>query len=128
MTKTRNKTTWAVLAALALMLGMSSNAAADPVGSNDTGTFIIRITPNVDLGVLVDTLGAGWKDGGNLRIVVCHAVSLLLIAVIAGMGMADGGDFAGTKALLAYAPAQAVWLVINLIYARGRRLNEKEAN
>ena len=68
-----------------------------------------------------------WKEGGNIRIVVCHAVSLFLIAVIAGMGMADGGDFAWTKALLAYAPAQAVWLVINLIYARGRRLNEKEA-
>ncbi len=90
--------------------------------------FIGTLVPTILVSQLFLFATRSWKEGGNIRIVVCHAVSLLLIAVIAGMGMADGGAFAGTKALLAYAPAQAVWLVINLIYARGRRLNEKEAD
>lgn len=69
-----------------------------------------------------------WKEGGNVRLVVCHGVSLLLAVFVAGMGMADGGAFAGAKALLVYAPAQAVWLVVVLIAARGRRLSEMETD
>ena len=66
MTKT-NKAGWTVLAAMALTLGMGDIAhALDPISSNNTITFIIRIQPNVDLGVSVDTSGAGWIDGGNL--------------------------------------------------------------
>lgn len=90
--------------------------------------FIGALVPTILVSQIFLFVTRSWKEGGNIRIVVCHTLSLLLIAVIAGMGMADGGAFAGAKAFLAYAPAQAVWLVINLVYARGRRLNEKEAD
>ena len=90
--------------------------------------FIGALVPTVLVSQLFLFVTRSWKEGGNIRLVVCHTVSLLLITFIGGMGMADGGAFAGAKALLAYAPAQAVWLVVNLVIARGRRSNEKEAD
>ena len=107
MTKTRNKTTWAVLAALALMLGMSSNAAADPVGSNDTGTFIIRIQPNVDLGVLVDTLGAGWVDAGNLDVTMDLGTTQVLFT---GVKLTVVGNFNNQEFALS-AVADNTWVL-----------------
>ena len=50
-----------------LVLGAAVGQAwADPNPGNDTGQFTVRITPNVDLGVLVDTAGAAWAGGANL--------------------------------------------------------------
>ncbi len=51
-------------AALALMSATAARADANP--ANDSGTFTIRITPNVDLGVTVDTTGAAWEGSSNL--------------------------------------------------------------
>jgi hypothetical protein len=51
-----------VLAAAAV-LGLAGRVwAADP----DSEAFTIKIMPSVDVGVDVDTTGAGWTDGGNL--------------------------------------------------------------
>ena len=63
MTTTKKKTAWVALALSLAMFGLSAKAyALDP----DTGSFIIRIQPNVDLGVTVNTRDAGWTAGGNL--------------------------------------------------------------
>src|SRR5688500_4577177 len=56
-----------VAAALGLaFLGSLGAWAADPVASNNSGSFQVRITPNVDLGVLVDTAGAAWAGDTDL--------------------------------------------------------------
>ena len=87
MTKTKQKTTWTALAALAVMLGMTTGAAAaDP----DTGAFIIRIQPNVDLGVTVDTTDAAWEDGGNLDVTADLNTEKVLFT---GVKLTVAGDF-----------------------------------
>ena len=66
-TKTARRWTAALAAALGLMsLGTLGAWAADPVASNNSGSFQVRITPNVDLGVLVDTAGAAWAGDTDL--------------------------------------------------------------
>src|SRR3989338_4163104 len=66
-TKTARRWMTAIAAALGLMsLGTLGAWAADPVASNNSGSFQVRITPNVDLGVLVDTAGAAWAGDTDL--------------------------------------------------------------
>ena len=53
----------AAVAVLGLMsLGTAGAWALDP----DTGVFTVRIMPNVDLGVTVDTTGAAWAGKADL--------------------------------------------------------------
>ena len=67
MTKT-NKTGWVLMGVLASLSCLSGNAWADPVPGNNSGSFIIRITPNLDLGVSVDTNGAAWLGSSDLSV------------------------------------------------------------
>ncbi|MCM2305357.1 MAG: hypothetical protein NDJ72_11680 [Elusimicrobia bacterium] len=57
-TKMRTLKAALLSAALALLAPTAAHADANP--GNDSGSFTIRITPNVDLGVVVDTTGANW--------------------------------------------------------------------
>ena len=57
---TRLKTMKTVMTAAALALMTATFAYADANPANDSGSFTVRITPNVDLGVVVDTTGANW--------------------------------------------------------------------
>jgi hypothetical protein len=43
-----------------------------------------------------------------------HVFSWLVAAFIGGMGMADGGAFAGVEAAALYAPPQAVWFLVDI--------------
>ena len=57
---TKMKTLKAALAAAVLALMTATLARADANPANDSGSFTVRITPTVDLGVVVDTSGANW--------------------------------------------------------------------
>jgi len=49
------------------------------------------------------------------RLIVAHGLSLSIAIVIAGLGNADGGSFAGERSVAIYAPAQAFWLIVDFI-------------
>ena len=66
MTKTNKTVTTTLMAAMFAFGGLVPAVHADPVASNDSGQFIIRIFPNIDLGIVVDTVEAAWADGGSL--------------------------------------------------------------
>lgn len=57
-------------------------------------------------------ISRNW-GGEPMRIVYVHAASLLLIFVVAGFGMADGGPFR-TGAFLYYLFPQGLWLAFDL--------------
>ena len=96
MNKT-NKTKWTALALCAALLTMTGKAWADANPANDSGSFIIRITPNVDLGVTVDTTGAGWTDGGNLDLTAdLNSTSILNTGVL----LTVAGDFSNQELTL----------------------------
>ncbi len=76
--KTARMTSGLVLA-MGLVLGaVVGQAWADPNAANDTGQFTVRITPNVDLGVLVNTAGAAWAGDANLDTVMTLGQEKLL--------------------------------------------------
>jgi heme A synthase len=53
------------------------------------------------------------RDGGLRKLVFVHVVCLLLAALLAGMGMANGGAFVPLIALELYALPQGVWFGID---------------
>ena len=55
-----------MVAAMALMTATVAKADTNP--ANDSASFTVRITPNVDLGVTVDTTGAAWVGSANLNV------------------------------------------------------------
>ena len=65
-TKMKTVKTAMLTAALALMTATAARADANP--ANDSGSFTVRITPNVDLGVTVDTAGAAWVGSSDLDV------------------------------------------------------------
>jgi len=82
--------------ALALLTAGTAHADANP--ANDTGGFTVRITPNVDLGVVVDTTGANWAGAStNLDLTSDLATDTLLDAPI---GIAMAGNFANQELTL----------------------------
>lgn len=54
-------------------------------------------------------------DGGISRLVVAHIFSWLVAAFIGGLGMADGGAFAGFRAATLYAVPQGVWFLFDFV-------------
>ncbi len=60
-----------------------------------------------------------WTGGGNWRVLACHAGSLAVATVLGGLGMADGGPFAGAQALQTYALPQLVLFIVDLWRRRG---------
>jgi hypothetical protein len=87
--------------------------------------FLIgALLPTFLLSRLLLWLTRGWSSGGIQRLLTCHAGSLLIAAFIGGMGMADGGAFAGIEAATLYAIPQAFWLAID--FWRLRRDGESQ--
>ena len=70
--KTTKKAGWAALAGLALVLAAGSAWAVDPDASNNSDQIRIRITPNADYGVEIDTgnlpMAGGLIDLGALSL------------------------------------------------------------
>ena len=54
-----------------------------------------------------------WNGGPN-RIIIAHVGSLLVASFVGGIGMADGGAFAGVRALTIYVGPQILWLILDL--------------
>ena len=78
------------LAALALAGGGAWAADANPL--NDSAVFTVRITPNVDLGVTVNTTGSKWADSGTNDLNVTQDLGTdELLSVPVGIAMA--GNF-----------------------------------
>src|SRR3989338_7404097 len=94
---TKMKTLKAALAAAGLALMTATLARADANPANDSGSFTIRITPNVDLGVVVDTSGANWIGAANLDMASDMATDTLLENPI---GIAMAGNFANQELTL----------------------------
>lgn len=65
-----------MMTAMALMT--AALAHADPNPANDSGVFTVRLAPNVDLGVTVDTSGANWSGSGNLDVTMVLGTDSLL--------------------------------------------------
>ncbi len=62
------KTVKTTILTAALALATARGAYADTNTANDSGSFTVRITPNVDLGVTVDTTGSAWVGSTNLDV------------------------------------------------------------
>ena len=75
--------------------------------------FLGSLIPTFLLSRLFLWLMKTW-DGGVRRLLLVHACSLLVAALLGGMGMADGGAFAGAAAAAVYAPGQLIWLLVDL--------------
>ena len=86
--------------------------------------FVGALVPTLLVSRLLLVATRGWKRGGVVRLFCCNAGSLLIASALAGIGMADGGAFAGTEALITYAPAQAVWLIVDLVRTKRRPRQE----
>src|SRR5437867_4369218 len=70
----------ALAAAVAMMSASAAHADTNP--ANDSGTFTVRITPNVDMGVTVDTTGSAWVGSANLDVVEDLGTDKILSAPI----------------------------------------------
>ena len=102
--KTNKTKGWLGLAALVVALGVTA-AKADPNSANNTGTFTVRITPNVDLGVTVDTTGSAWAGSANLDVTTAlNSESILGTGVL----LTVAGDF-NNQELLLNAAALDTW-------------------
>lgn len=91
----------------------------------DIAFFVGALVPTFLISRLGLWLTRQW-NGGSTRLLFIHGMTLLAIAFVGGMGMADGGAFAGARALLSYAPAQALWLIVDLVRAANRRMPPAE--
>lgn len=76
----------------------------------DIGFLIGALIPTFLISRLFNRIFKSW-NAGIKKIVVVHTLSLLLMALIAGMGMADGGAFAPLQAGAKYLIPQIVWFL-----------------
>mgnify|MGYP003678495563 CR=1 FL=1 len=60
-------------------------------------------------------------DGGYWRLVLVHLFTWVTSALIAGIGMADGGPFMGAYAAMIYGPAVLFWLFVDATWLAIRR-------
>src|SRR3989338_809806 len=95
--KTKLKTVKTAMLTAALALMTATFAYADVNPANDSGSFTVRITPNVDLGVTVDTTGSNWVGAANLDMTSDLATDTLLQNAIA---VAMAGNFADQELTL----------------------------
>ena len=75
MTKTNKTVTVTLMAAMFAFGGLVPAVHVDPVASNDSGQFIIRIFPNIDLGIVVDTPVSTTSDAIQRFTITVTAVS-----------------------------------------------------
>src|SRR3989338_5641088 len=95
--KTKLKTVKTAMLTAALALMTATFAYADVNPANDSGSFTVRITPNVDLGVTVDTTGSNWVGSSNLDVTQDLGTDKLLGTPI---GIAMAGNFANQELTL----------------------------
>lgn len=81
---------------------------------HDVGFLIGALFPTLLLSRLFLWLTRKW-DGGVVRLLAVHGTSLLVVAFAGGVGMADGGAFAGIDAGKSYFLPQALWLTVDLV-------------
>jgi hypothetical protein len=86
--------------------------------------FVGALIPTAIVSRIILVVMKGW-NGGTRRLVLANVVSLLICGLLGGMGMADGGAFAGGQALIQYAPAQAFWFLAD-IYREKRATRHKQ--
>jgi hypothetical protein len=69
-----------LMAAMTVAAGLltAASARADSNPANDSDVFTVRLTPNVDLGVIVDTTGSNWAGSGNLDVTMDLAADHVL--------------------------------------------------
>lgn len=99
-----------LLQAAALLLALLAAAAparADLSPANDSGVFTIRLTPNVDMGVIVDTSGAAWAGSANLDTVLAMNAESILGT---GVKLTIVGDF-NIQELTLSAAALDTWTI-----------------
>lgn len=80
----------------------------------ELGFFVGALVATFLISRLMLWLLKSW-DGGAPRLVFAHAASWVAASFLAGMGMADGGAFAGARAAMSYALPQALWLIVDLV-------------
>jgi hypothetical protein len=73
----------------------------------DIAFFLGALVPTFALSRLMLWLMKSW-NGGRRRLIVVHAFALLIASFVGGMGMADGGTFAGLRAMTQYALPQGL--------------------
>lgn len=83
------------------------------------GQFVGALVPTFLLSRLLLWVTKKW-DGGLGRYFAVHLGSLLIAALIGGMGRADGGAFAPIEAAGVYAIPQVIWLVVDLVQFNAR--------
>jgi hypothetical protein len=88
--------------------------------------FVGALVPTLGLSRLAFIFMRSWKDGGVPRILLANGISLLVVTLLGGMGLADGGAFAAPQAFASYVLPQAVWLVFDLLRHYRRRRAENE--
>lgn len=76
------------------------------------GTFVGALLPTFLVSRLTLWCLSPWK-GGPARVLTAHVTSLVLIALIAGVGMANGGAFEPMRVASMYAFPQMIWLIID---------------
>lgn len=89
--RTRPSLRTLLLSALVLASSLlAAPAAADPNPANDTAQFTVRLSPNVDMGVIVDTTGAAWAGSADLDTVLAMNAESVLGT---GVKLTIVGDF-----------------------------------
>lgn len=92
----------------------------EPIMDAALGQFIGALVPTFLISRLILWILRSW-DGGSGRYITAHAISLSMSALVAGMGMADGGAFAPLNAAMIYAIPQGIWLMVDLIRTASSR-------
>jgi len=82
------KTGWTFLSGALTLACFAGNAMA---ADADSGQFIIRILPQIDVGVTVNTTGAAWVDGGDLDL--NNAAMDTQYVMYTGVTITMAGDF-----------------------------------
>ena len=94
--------------------------------SYEIGQFAGALIPTFSVSRLLLWIMRGWS-GGDARPLVAHGGTLLITGFLAGMGMADGGAFAGMQAVLLYAPACILWWVVDRIRMEMKRAKARSS-
>lgn len=82
------------------------------------------LVPTLLLSRLLLWITQKW-NGGLVRLVAVHVASWLLSTIIAGFGMADGGQWAGGRAAALYALPQLIWFAADVARSRSRKANRQ---
>ena len=68
-------------------------------------------------------------DGGTRRLVCAHGFSFLFVILIGGLGMANGGNFAGLEAAISFSIPQAFWFGVDFLrHRKGLPIDPRESS